>query len=132
MFVVHSSLNGLVPETQPSESVSDEMDRLMSDWSWSPAQVERCRRDSPGYVYTTEERTQWLRQAERNARATRNEECARARLDGVCCPGAYDSPDECLACDDNKGGYNTTMPAVQPWSIPAYRGTPARPQRIGG
>ena len=100
----------------------------MSDWSWRPRRSDLA---PLVYVYSEAERAQWVRQAECNASAIRNEACERSLLGCVCCPGAYDDPRRCLACDDDKGGYRTTMPALQPWSFPAYRGPVARPPRIG-
>lgn len=90
MFMTHTAPpNGLDPgDRMPGAGGDplDEMDSLMSDWSW------RDQRPDPGYVYTEAERFRWWIHS---------------------CTGF-------------------PMPAVRPWSFPAYRGPVARPPRIGG
>jgi hypothetical protein len=70
-------------------SINDEMDGLMSDWSWRPRLRDL---NPPVYVYSEAERDQY----------------------------------EFLS----RFG-SAPPPARQPWSFPAYRGLPERPQRIG-
>lgn len=91
MFMTHHAPpNGLNPTDRwplpVTGSIFDEMDSLMSDWSWCD------QRPDPGYVYTEGERMRWHIW--------------------------------------NAMGFQ--MPAVRPWSFPAYRGPIARPPRIGG
>lgn len=90
MFMTHHAPpNGLDPgDRMPGAGGDplDEMDSLMSDWSW------RDQRPDPGYIYTWQEIVRWDMHHVRGLR----------------------------------------MPAVRPWSFPAYRGTPTRPPRIGG
>jgi hypothetical protein len=89
MFMTHHAPpNGLDPgDRMPGAGGDplDEMDSLMSDWSW------RDQRADPGYVYTWQECVRW----------------------------------------DMHHVRRMQMPAVRPWSFPAYRGPVARPPRIG-
>lgn len=92
MFMTHfAPPNGLDPgDRMPGtgNSIFDEMDDLMGDWSWREGQTD------PGRVYTPEERDAYVAFTAAN-------------------PGK-------------------TMPAVKPWSFPAYTGAASRPRRIGG